>query len=85
MSRLRTDVTCCTTENGMVLLEERTGRYWQLNATGASVLQALLEGFTPGQIADQLARTRPVTRDRATADVNSLLEQLTRAGLVAAS
>lgn len=84
MSRLRTDVTCCTTENGMVLLEERTGRYWQLNATGAAVLQALLEGFTPRQIADQLTRTRPVTGDRATADVNSLLEQLTRAGLVAA-
>ncbi|MCC3774361.1 lasso peptide biosynthesis PqqD family chaperone [Streptomyces sp. UNOB3_S3] len=68
----------------MVLLEERTGRYGKLNATGATVLQALLDGFTPGQIADQLTRTRPVTHDRATADVDSPLEQLTRADLVAA-
>lgn len=31
----------------MVLLNERTGRYWQLNATGAAVVPALLDGLTP--------------------------------------
>ncbi|MEU2872764.1 lasso peptide biosynthesis PqqD family chaperone [Streptomyces olivoreticuli] len=84
MSRLRADVTCCTTEDGMVLLDERTGQYWQLNATGAAVLRALLDGFTPEQITDRLTQTRPVDRDRAAADVTALVDELTRAGLVAA-
>ncbi|MFG2290224.1 lasso peptide biosynthesis PqqD family chaperone [Streptomyces sp. NPDC048595] len=82
MTRLRTDVACCPTDEGMVLLDERDGRYWQLNATGATVLQALLDGASPQQIADRLTATRPVPRDRATADVAALLEQLTRCGLV---
>lgn len=85
MIRLRTDVACCPTEGGMVLLDERDGRYWQLNATGATVLQALLDGAAPEQVAERLAAARPVTPGRAAADVAALLEQLTRAGLVRAA
>ncbi|MFF2963230.1 PqqD family peptide modification chaperone [Streptomyces sp. NPDC057963] len=40
----------------MVLLDERDGRYWQLNSTGATVLQALLDGAGPQQIADRKNR-----------------------------
>ncbi|MFF4666825.1 lasso peptide biosynthesis PqqD family chaperone [Streptomyces sp. NPDC001282] len=82
MTRLRTDVACCPTSEGMVLLDERNGRYWQLNATGATVLQALLDGASPQQITDRLAATRPVLRERAAADVTALLDRLTRCGLV---
>ncbi|WP_405750263.1 lasso peptide biosynthesis PqqD family chaperone [Streptomyces sp. NBC_00012] len=82
MTRLRTDVACCPTDDGMVLLDERDGRYWQLNATGATVLQALLDGAGLEQIADRLSVTRPVPRGRAAADVTALLEHLTRCGLV---
>lgn len=39
-------VTACATEDGMVLLDERIGRYWQLNITGAAVVAALLDGAT---------------------------------------
>ncbi|MFI9580581.1 lasso peptide biosynthesis PqqD family chaperone [Streptomyces sp. NPDC052236] len=85
MSRLRADVTACPTEDGMVLLDERNGRYWQLNATGALAVQALLDGATPEHVADQLTRTRPVSRERAAADVAALVDQLTRANLVSAS
>ncbi len=85
MSRLRADVTACPTEDGMVLLDERTGRYWQLNTTGATVLQALLNGATPEHVTDRLAAARPVSRQRAAADVTALLEALTRASLVSAS
>ena len=85
MSRLRADVSVCPTDDGMVLLDERRGRYWQLNGTGALVVQALLDGATPQQVADQLARTQPVTRERAAADVAALVDQLTRAKLVTAS
>jgi hypothetical protein len=82
MSRLRADVSACPTDDGMVLLDERTGRYWQLNNTGAAVLHALLDGATPEQITDRLAAARPVTRQRAAADVTALLVALTRAKLV---
>ncbi len=82
MTRLRTDVACCPTDEGMVLLDERDGRYWQLNATGATVLRALLDGASPQQIADRLTATRPVPRDRAAADVAALLDRLIRCGLV---
>ncbi|MFD7713180.1 lasso peptide biosynthesis PqqD family chaperone [Streptomyces sp. NPDC059785] len=81
--RLRDDVTCCPTDDGMVLLDERDGRYWQLNATGAAVVQALLDGATPDRIADRLAATRPVDPARAAADVAAFLDRLTRARLLA--
>ncbi|WP_251053320.1 MULTISPECIES: lasso peptide biosynthesis PqqD family chaperone [unclassified Streptomyces] len=82
MSRLHADVTCTTTEDGMVLLNQRTGRYWQLNATGATVLQAFLNGSTLQQISDALVQARPVSREHAEADVNALIDHVTRAGLV---
>jgi hypothetical protein len=84
LSRLRADVTACPTDDGMVLLDERQGRYWQLNSTGALVVQALLDGATLEQVADQLSRNRPVSRERAVADVAALMDQLTRAKLVTA-
>ncbi|GAB2990805.1 hypothetical protein GCM10023080_065710 [Streptomyces pseudoechinosporeus] len=85
MSPLRADVTACPTDDGMVLLDERSGRYWQLNGAGARVVQALLEGATSEHVADRLARTGPVSRERAAADVAALVDQLTRANLVTAS
>lgn len=83
--RLHADVSACTTDDGMVLLDERAGRYWQLNGTGALVVQALLDGTEPEHIADRLAATRPVSREQATADVTALIEHLLRARLVSAS
>ncbi|WP_436956099.1 lasso peptide biosynthesis PqqD family chaperone [Streptomyces sp. SudanB182_2057] len=82
MHRLRDDVTACTTDDGMVLLDERAGRYWQLNGTGTFVIKALLDGATPEQIAGQLAATRPVTPERATADVTALVAHLVKEKLV---
>ncbi|MEV5880679.1 lasso peptide biosynthesis PqqD family chaperone [Streptomyces sp. NPDC052101] len=82
MHRLRADVSACATGEGMVLLDERSGRYWQLNATGALVVRALLEGATPEQVAERLAATRPVTPERAAADVTALVGQLVRERLV---
>ncbi len=69
----------------MVLLDERAGRYWQLNGTGAFVVQGLLDGVTPEQIAERLAATRPVTPERATADVTALVAHLVKEKLVTES
>ncbi|CAL9657834.1 hypothetical protein SUDANB105_06876 [Streptomyces sp. enrichment culture] len=66
----------------MVLLDERAGRYWQLNGTGALVVKALLDGATPEHVAERLAASRPVTPERATADVRALVAHLVKEGLV---
>ncbi|GAB2904308.1 lasso peptide biosynthesis PqqD family chaperone [Streptomyces mayteni] len=79
--RLRHDVTTCETDAGMALLDERSGRYWQLNTAGAHVLRQLLDGTTPEDLADQLATTRNVTRARVAADIDTLLDQLAAARL----
>ena len=80
--QLRADVSTADTEDGLVLLDERAGRYWQLNPTGALVLQLLLDGVAPDQVAQMLADRHPVRTEQAAADVNALLERLRTAGLV---
>ncbi|MFD4407865.1 lasso peptide biosynthesis PqqD family chaperone [Nocardia sp. NPDC058499] len=82
MHRLRTDVSICPTDDGTILLDERHGRYWQLNATGAEILVAILDGATPDDVVRRLVDTRPVDRQRAAADITDLLTRLTRADLV---
>ncbi|MGH8887587.1 MAG: lasso peptide biosynthesis PqqD family chaperone [Egibacteraceae bacterium] len=80
--RLRADVSTADTDDGLVLLDERAGRYWQLNSTGAFVLRTLLDGGTPQQTAELLADRHAVTTAQAAADVAALLEHLRAAGLV---
>ena len=82
--RLRADVSTADTDEGMVLLDERAGRYWQLNSTGALVLRLLLDGATPGRAAQTLAERHPVSTEQAAADVTALLQRLRAAGLVIA-
>ncbi|MGH8887721.1 MAG: PqqD family peptide modification chaperone [Egibacteraceae bacterium] len=45
----------------MVLLDERSGRYRQLNTSGALVLRVLLDGATPQKAAKTLATRCPVS------------------------
>ncbi|MFI2611234.1 lasso peptide biosynthesis PqqD family chaperone [Kitasatospora sp. NPDC018619] len=82
-ARLRPDVTLTPTDDGAVLLDERSGRYYQLNRTGLLVLRALLEGRTAEEAAAGLAARHPVTADRARSDVERLHRSLRTAGLVA--
>ncbi|WP_234334790.1 lasso peptide biosynthesis PqqD family chaperone [Streptomyces sp. NRRL S-118] len=76
------DVTACDTDDGMVLLDGRRGRYWQLNATGALILRALLRGDDGARIAEELACARPVTAEQAGQDISDLITRLTEARLV---
>jgi hypothetical protein len=80
--RLRHDVSTADTEHGLVLLDEHTGRYWQLNRTGTLVLRSLLDGHTRQETAQVLATRFAVTAEQAAADVTALLERLQTAGLV---
>jgi hypothetical protein len=69
-------VSVADTENGTVLLDERNGRYWMLNRTGAIVLRCLLDGESPQEAARTLLRLYPDAPDLATAHVESLLGAL---------
>ncbi|MGH3771935.1 MAG: lasso peptide biosynthesis PqqD family chaperone [Pseudonocardiaceae bacterium] len=80
--RLRAEVSTADTDDGMVLLDERAGRYWRLNATGARVLRLLLEGATPQHVAQSLADRHAVSTERVAADVAALLDRLRTAGLL---
>ncbi|WP_232667161.1 lasso peptide biosynthesis PqqD family chaperone [Pseudonocardia sp. TRM90224] len=79
--RLRTDVVAVDTEDARVLLDERTGRYFQLNRSGALILDAVLAGEDAAQ---RLTETYAVGPEEAAADVDDLLRRLTEAGLVVA-
>jgi hypothetical protein len=54
---LRPDISTTNTDDGMVLLDERTGRYFQLNPSGALILDALVNGAELQQAARLLTQT----------------------------
>ncbi|MFE2499989.1 lasso peptide biosynthesis PqqD family chaperone [Streptomyces scopuliridis] len=82
---LAPEVSVTDTEHGTVLLNERTGRYWLLNGTGALVLRALLDGTSPQDIVAGLCQRFPDAKSaQAEQDVDNLLHAL-RAAKVAAS
>ena len=80
--RLQDDVSTADTDDGMILLDERAGRYWQLNRTGALVVTLLRDGAAPQQVAKTLADRHDVSTEQAAADVTALVERLCIAGLV---
>jgi hypothetical protein len=82
---LRPDIATTDTDDGLVLLDERTGRYWQLNPTGAHVLHALLDGHHPDRIAQDLATRYHIDTQQAQHDVAALTDQLHAANLIQTS
>jgi hypothetical protein len=80
--RLRPDIATADTDDGLVLLDERTGRYWQLNSTGAHVLHALLQGHHPDHIAQDLATRYRIEVQQAHHDITALTDHLSAANLV---
>jgi len=78
---LKPHVTLTDTDTGAVLLDGRTGKYFELNSTAQAVLHALLAEDGPNPIELLLERFE-VTRERAVADVNALQSKLSQADLV---
>ncbi|MEV0374120.1 lasso peptide biosynthesis PqqD family chaperone [Streptomyces sp. NPDC050636] len=81
---LHPDVVTTDTDDGTVLLDERTGRYWQLNTTGAHVLHRLLDGHDPVRIAADVTDRHKIDAHQAERDVTAVIEQLRTAELVIA-
>lgn len=81
---LRPGVCLTDTGDGAVLLDEDSGRYWTLNATGALVAAQLLNGASHQQAARGLLEHFPrLGAEQALGDVDALLTALREAGLVA--
>jgi Coenzyme PQQ synthesis protein D (PqqD) len=79
---LRKNVSIVHAETGTILLNERTGRYWQLNTSGMLVLDILRNGGTVYDACRALTDRYPVDYDQAAADIDALLVILRSAGLV---
>ncbi|QUH00860.1 lasso peptide biosynthesis PqqD family chaperone [Saccharopolyspora erythraea] len=80
--RLHPDVVTADSDDGTVLLHQRTGRYWQLNGTGSHVLRQLLDGRSPEQVAADLAGRHRVDLHRTSRDVTAVVDHLRASGLV---
>ena len=80
--KLRTGVSTAEVEYGTALLDEDRGEYWNLNPTGALVLQTLLSGSSRDEAAETLAAEFGIDIEDAVRDVDELIENLQAAGLV---
>jgi Coenzyme PQQ synthesis protein D (PqqD) len=81
--RLRPEIATTNTDDGLVLLDERTGRYWQLNPTATHILHALLAGQHPDHIAAEMATRYHIDTEQAQHDITTLTDHLHTARLVA--
>ncbi|WP_406638459.1 lasso peptide biosynthesis PqqD family chaperone [Amycolatopsis sp. WGS_07] len=80
--RLHPDTALTDTPDGSVLLNRRTGRYWQVNRTGAHTLDRLLAGESADRIAADLAARYDIDAARVRADIATMTENLLTAGLI---
>lgn len=81
--RFGTDVSTAETAYGTVLLDERSGEYWELNPTGTLVVRTLLDGGDETAAVEALTAAFDISRDQALEDVTNLLRELRTAGLAA--
>ncbi|WP_030144841.1 lasso peptide biosynthesis PqqD family chaperone [Spirillospora albida] len=79
--RLRPGVSTADTAYGTVLLDERSGEYWQLNPTAALIVRRLSGGDDPATTATALSAEFDVSPGQALRDVTALLDQLRTAKL----
>ncbi|MFD5491666.1 lasso peptide biosynthesis PqqD family chaperone [Streptomyces sp. NPDC001812] len=70
------------TEFGAAMLDEKSGRYWQLNPAAATIARALLDGGTPEDAVRAVTDRFDVDDARASADVRNLVEAMRAAGVV---
>lgn len=81
--RFGADVSTAETAYGTVLLDERSGEYWELNPTATLVVRTLLDGGDETAAVEALTAAFDISRDQALDDVTQLLRELRTAGLAA--
>jgi hypothetical protein len=77
------DAACAAVEDGTVVLNMRTKRYYSLNETGAVIWRMLESDAEPDAIADHLVADYAVDRATAAGTVARLLDDLVAEALIA--
>ncbi|SBT89777.1 Coenzyme PQQ synthesis protein D (PqqD) [Streptomyces sp. DI166] len=80
--RLRADVSLVKTDYGKILLDGRSGKYWELNPTGSLVLDELLSGKDLDAVIARLTAEFEVGPEQARSDAQALVAALVEEGLV---
>jgi len=71
------------TDYGGVILDDRTGQYWQLNATSAAIFTGLQSGLDMNTVAQQIVDSfDDVDLGSAISDATDLVQQLRTAGII---
>lgn len=81
--RVLEHVSMASTEYGTVLLDERSGRYWQLTPSASVVVAQLEEGGGVEAAVAALTRTYQVGEETARRDALALIDRLRSLGVVA--
>ncbi|GAA2972948.1 lasso peptide biosynthesis PqqD family chaperone [Streptomyces enissocaesilis] len=81
--RIPEQVSAVDTEYGTVLLDERSGKYWQLTPSASVVLNELKSGGDINSAVAALARRFEVDEATARRDTLALVERLRSLGVVA--
>ncbi|GAB3460634.1 hypothetical protein GCM10027570_45820 [Streptomonospora sediminis] len=80
--RMKESVTIARTDYGSVLLDARSGQYWQLNETGTTIVDMVCQDLDVQAISEHLAAEYEVETGQALSDTAELVESLTEAGLL---
>ncbi|WP_031075172.1 lasso peptide biosynthesis PqqD family chaperone [Streptomyces sp. NRRL S-118] len=81
--RFGADVSTAETGYGTVLLDQRSGEYWELNPAGTLIVGVLMAGGDEVDAADALVAEYDIDRARAEEDVAALVADLRTSGLAA--
>ncbi len=76
------DVLLQRVGSGAVLLQARTGQYYELNDSGADLLQFVLETQDVETALNRMQHTYAAARDDLAADLKVLFADLKEAGLL---
>jgi hypothetical protein len=66
----------------VILLNLTSGMYFSMDGVGTTIWQLLERGHSPEQVAGAVSEQHDVTRERVTADVLRITEELVDAGLI---
>jgi len=81
--RVSGHVSMVSTEYGTVLLDERSGHYWQLTPSASVVMARLAEGGGVEAAVAALTDTYQVGEETARKDTLALIDRLRSLGVVA--
>jgi PqqD family protein of HPr-rel-A system len=80
--RLAPGVATTPVSDGLMVMHERTGHTYHLNASATLMLEALLRGATDNDVASTVAERFGIPETTASADIAELLAQLQARKLV---